>query len=606
MTNDELNRYIKHYIEKDKTGRAIMLTGAWGMGKSFYIKNSLIPFLEKPENGEHQCIVVSLYGLSDLADLSKAIYFEARVKKLNFESEAGKAVLLAGKTVLKGLAGHFGFNLDAGNTDLQALFNSIDLSGKLIIFEDVERTKINIIDFLGHVNSLVEQDNVKVLLVTNEAEIIKYKPIQKIEPSKEENAWSVVHSRDDEAERREYTDETVTYLQAKEKSIGDTITFEGDLRSAIKEIISSFDNDVLLGFATDQTVQDIVEMMILIGSKNLRSVIFACQKTADIYEFIPDSTSQTEDFLRSLFYSVAAFSMRSHAGAMPKWVGAENYSMELGIGNCPLFRFCYDYIVFQRINPSAINSAEATFNKMRLYDPNKSNSDPDIRILLDYYIYPEIEVKKAVENITQKLENPEEISFYFYGKLAMALVSVKYNLGIEIETAKQRLVNNLTGRGTVIQEDDLFWHHFSGESEEAQEELTQLMAAMVQALGDRDSISPEFDYSPEQIPALYDYAIAHTGDYYEAHGFAKQLDIPRFAELFFRCTAIQMNQLRATFNAIYRPSNIKEFLSDDLEAIDQLKHSLEASKEHADIDKVQQLQFKMFASVLADIRDKLL
>lgn len=34
MTNDELNQYIKHYIEKDKTGRAVMLTGDWGMGKS--------------------------------------------------------------------------------------------------------------------------------------------------------------------------------------------------------------------------------------------------------------------------------------------------------------------------------------------------------------------------------------------------------------------------------------------------------------------------------------------------------------------------------------------------------------------------------------------
>ena len=47
MTNDELNYYIKHYIEKDKTGRAIMLTGAWGIGKSYYIKNNLVPFLEK-------------------------------------------------------------------------------------------------------------------------------------------------------------------------------------------------------------------------------------------------------------------------------------------------------------------------------------------------------------------------------------------------------------------------------------------------------------------------------------------------------------------------------------------------------------------------------
>ena len=49
MTNDELNQYIKHYIEKDQTGRAIMLTGAWGIGKSYYIKNSLMPYLKRTD-----------------------------------------------------------------------------------------------------------------------------------------------------------------------------------------------------------------------------------------------------------------------------------------------------------------------------------------------------------------------------------------------------------------------------------------------------------------------------------------------------------------------------------------------------------------------------
>ncbi len=36
MTVGELNRYIKHYIEEDKTNTAIMLTGEWGLGKSYY------------------------------------------------------------------------------------------------------------------------------------------------------------------------------------------------------------------------------------------------------------------------------------------------------------------------------------------------------------------------------------------------------------------------------------------------------------------------------------------------------------------------------------------------------------------------------------------
>lgn len=38
MTYEELNKYMKNYVENDITGRAIMLTSAWGSGKSYYVK----------------------------------------------------------------------------------------------------------------------------------------------------------------------------------------------------------------------------------------------------------------------------------------------------------------------------------------------------------------------------------------------------------------------------------------------------------------------------------------------------------------------------------------------------------------------------------------
>ena len=36
MTNDELSRYILHYVKEDRTHSAIMLTAGWGAGKSYY------------------------------------------------------------------------------------------------------------------------------------------------------------------------------------------------------------------------------------------------------------------------------------------------------------------------------------------------------------------------------------------------------------------------------------------------------------------------------------------------------------------------------------------------------------------------------------------
>ncbi len=41
MTVGELNHYIKHYLEEDKTHTAIMLTGEWGSGKTYYVEKIL-------------------------------------------------------------------------------------------------------------------------------------------------------------------------------------------------------------------------------------------------------------------------------------------------------------------------------------------------------------------------------------------------------------------------------------------------------------------------------------------------------------------------------------------------------------------------------------
>ena len=174
MTYQELNQYILHYLTEDKTKSTIMLTGPWGTGKSYYIQNELKPFLEKKENGGHSCVIVSLYGLKDTAEISKSIYLGTRMKFLTAASENSTTVTFAGETIIKGIAGAFGVDLSVSERSLKRLYASVNLTGKLVILEDLERSGIDILEVLGYVNNLVEQDGVKVLLVANEEEIIKY------------------------------------------------------------------------------------------------------------------------------------------------------------------------------------------------------------------------------------------------------------------------------------------------------------------------------------------------------------------------------------------------------------------------------------------------
>ena len=248
MKNAELNEYIRHYLEEDKTKSAIMLSAPWGTGKSYYIQNVLRQHLKK--EGKDRCVVVSLYGMRDLSEISKSLYLEIRVKPIKeniankwnkifgkkqssqskHTSEVVATIVGGGKTILKGITDYHGIDLSSSNDSLQQLYESINLQDKLIILEDVERSDIDLISIMGYVNSLVEQDGVKVLLVANEDEILKKEPIE-VETKEEEEKLESYHKLG--LDNRKYTEKTKEYLKTKEKTISDTIRFEGDSSEAI-------------------------------------------------------------------------------------------------------------------------------------------------------------------------------------------------------------------------------------------------------------------------------------------------------------------------------------------------------------------------------------
>ena len=73
-----LTEYIQNYLENDRTHSALMLTGPWGCGKSFYVKNMLAEELSK---SNHDTIIISLYGVKTIAELNRSLYLELRARK---------------------------------------------------------------------------------------------------------------------------------------------------------------------------------------------------------------------------------------------------------------------------------------------------------------------------------------------------------------------------------------------------------------------------------------------------------------------------------------------------------------------------------------------
>lgn len=586
MNNEELNKYIKHYLEKDQSKSAIMLTGAWGIGKSYYIQNELIPFLQE----EHcKCVAVSLYGLKTLSDISKSIYLELRVKPLKSNSEFATTGKLIAKTLAKGIISHFGVDLKSTEEEMQTLYESIDLSQTLIILEDVERSQIDILDLLGYVNSLVEQDRVKVLLVANENEMIQYEPIV-ISDGKATQAGTLYNINSN----RKYTEKAQKYLLFKEKTISDTIQFEGNTEQAILQIISTFKNDTLNRFANSTSAQEIYWIMFTCNQYNLRSFIFACQKSVDIFDKIEDDYEG--NFLKCIFFGIIYFSLRFKAENTVQWDRSENYSIELGDKTYPLFKFCFDYIQQQKFDIAEVPAAADAFKQKQIID-KKDAYDPQLQILFKYYIHTQKEVEQAVKKISTRLQDPEDISIYNYDQIAMCLIIVEHVLNLDIEKEKCSLVNNLKNWGKTLKVEELFRSSFRKDCEPYKKEFEELKDEMIDVLKKDTQFIPNFVYLPAQTDIFCEYITKHSSDILITRQFAKILNIPKLTQMFAACTPAQKQNIRMAFMEMYRFGNVKEFLANDAPAIEQLKYYIEIDMENQ-TDKIQRLQYEWFAEAL--------
>lgn len=599
MTNGDLNQFILHYLTKDKTHSAIMLTGSWGTGKSYYIQNVLVPFLKEGHGKE--CVTVSLYGLKSISEVSKNIYLELRAKALSAKGEAATAGKLIAKTIAKGVVGRLGIDLSVDSSTMQELYESVDLSNKLVILEDVERSQIGILELLGYVNSLVEQDGVKVLLVANEDEILKNHSCEETELSAFEQGWLDDEQKPRSAKRM--SEDAQKYLSVKEKTVSDTVQFTGEYTSAILQIIDSFDNSMLKKFANDASARTILTLMDTYKHHNLRSLIFACQKSEDIMESL--DAPYGEDFVESIFFGIICFTFRFKAGENLKWDENEHYSIELGSESFPLFKFCFDYITRQYIDVTTIAATAAAFDKKKLYDRRKTIGDSDLQTLCTYHAHYESEVLQAVESIDRRLDNQNDISFYDYGAIAVYSIIIKHFLGIDIQSIKSKLVKNLRGKGNELQIEDLFRVAISKENPVIVEEYKNLHKEMAEALRCELDVMPGFGYLPEEVNQLYDYAIENKDRCLLRGWYAKNFDMGQMAEMFLKASPQQKDTIRAAFLAVYRPDNIKQFLSADAPTIEELRGMIAADAETQTDDKVQALQYRFFLENLDEILNKL-
>lgn len=308
---------IINFIERKEETGALLITGKWGSGKTFYIKN-LVDELNKEK--KEYLSVISLFGIDSVENLTKAVkecYLEAN--STIFTKTARKIGKIVGKTVNSGLkvaeaatggnvavsAAQKGFLsvISLGLLDFISVKNYIG-RGKskrkfVLVFDDLERSKINTVDLLGVINEYCENRNIKTIILAAEDVILK----------NEENIKKVVWEEGGtkkEASIKEQIRSVSDYQDFKEKVVFQTIAFSMPYVDIIDAMIDKYSEGVS-GYKDFLKCNSYIIKQVFIESKynNLRTIKASITKFERVYA-LWTRLALSNDYLRYLLYSFIA------------------------------------------------------------------------------------------------------------------------------------------------------------------------------------------------------------------------------------------------------------------------------------------------------------
>lgn len=160
---------------------ALIINGDYGVGKTHFFKNALSPKIREislPKNAEKtfKPIHISLFGFKTLEEIQTAIFVEL------FPILKNKGIKLAagiGKSIIRGIAQiNKAGDIDKYIGDIEQDANDwLNYDELVICFDDLDRKSetLDIRDVFGFINSLVENQGVKILIIANEEQLLKDK-----------------------------------------------------------------------------------------------------------------------------------------------------------------------------------------------------------------------------------------------------------------------------------------------------------------------------------------------------------------------------------------------------------------------------------------------
>lgn len=274
----EIEQVISRYLGEKDTDYAIMITGEWGCGKTYYVRHDLsesinsipYPIKEGGDAKKYSAVYISLYGLSNVEELPYLI-----AKSILPLLDGKLAAIIKGG--VGGVANFFGIQRE-NFKEFSKLYEV--RQDKVLIFDDLERVnyeKVHVKEVLGAINQYVEGGRLKAIVISDESKL-----------------------EDDD------------FQSFKEKTIRYTLKFQKPLSESFDDIISDKDKDKYFDFLKEQK-ELIINVFGLGGCKNLRTLKFVLDAFRGVFDKVADLKYGSE-ILKNLLISMLVYSIEYKNG----------------------------------------------------------------------------------------------------------------------------------------------------------------------------------------------------------------------------------------------------------------------------------------------------
>lgn len=278
--NNHILEYCKSYIEaSENLDFAIFIKGCWGVGKTFFIKKLISSYPKEKSKGisQEDFLYVSLYGTTSKEDIEQTIFSIAHPifssRGMHYANSILKAICLgfgAGRASISA-------NTDSVVDDItKNLFSRIN--HKVLVFDDIERSKMSPIEILGYISSYIVESDQKVIILGNEEKIDK-----------------------------EHLEE---FKRIKEKTIGVEFTLQPNFNEAMTAFSNEFKFDKEQDFIFDK-IREVATNLKCHNLRIIRQCLFNLQLLAN-----PLSNVLAEEDYRSFIENFSVIFLQRNQGVI--------------------------------------------------------------------------------------------------------------------------------------------------------------------------------------------------------------------------------------------------------------------------------------------------